>query len=501
MDCYDLLNPDSSHCACGTMFKFESFSKGYYKILGKYCKSCYKASNELKESYKTHGNKRLGNLAAWSVESRNKRNKTNIERHGSTNVMSNDEVKSKIKNTLISRYNTSSPFIATDNGKAAWKEGYLKSKTDKTKALQANTNLLKYGVKTPLVISTVRTKLYDVKHDALLNRINKIAPNLELIGQLNRFDEKSKWKCISCNAIFNKAPDNGSTPRCFNCDGANSQQGNLFRFLQKILSNGTEIIQNSRKIISPLELDIHIPEKRIAIEYNGVYWHAGKDKNYHLKKTKDCLSQKINLIHIFEDEWLLKQDIWKSMLTVKLGVANSINGRSCTVSKINSNISNSFLEIHHLRGFVPAKLHVGLFYNTELVGVCSLGKPRYSKEAELEILRVAFSFNTRIHGGFSKMLSYVKREFNPTSMLSYVDRTLGEGSAYELIGFEKIRETPPGYFYIKDYKRWHRSSFQKHKLHKLLVNFDESLTESENMKNHNYLKLFDCGNNVYIWNK
>ena len=33
------------------------------------------------------------------------------------------------------------------------------------------------------------------------------------------------------------------------------------------------------------ELDVYIPSKHIAIEYNGIYWHSelnGKNKNYHL---------------------------------------------------------------------------------------------------------------------------------------------------------------------------------------------------------------------------
>ena len=40
-----------------------------------------------------------------------------------------------------------------------------------------------------------------------------------------------------------------------------------------IKSLGINFIENSRNIISPLELDIYIPSHNMAIEYDGLYWH------------------------------------------------------------------------------------------------------------------------------------------------------------------------------------------------------------------------------------
>lgn len=58
----------------------------------------------------------------------------------------------------------------------------------------------------------------------------------------------------------------------------------------KSIYNGI-VLENDKKIIHPYELDIYLPEINIAIEFNGTYWHSskcGKDKNYHLKKSKLC---------------------------------------------------------------------------------------------------------------------------------------------------------------------------------------------------------------------
>lgn len=47
---------------------------------------------------------------------------------------------------------------------------------------------------------------------------------------------------------------------------------------------------NDRNVLKPAELDIYVPGKKLAIEYDGMYWHSDEFKNasYHVKKTDDC---------------------------------------------------------------------------------------------------------------------------------------------------------------------------------------------------------------------
>ena len=76
-----------------------------------------------------------------------------------------------------------------------------------------------------------------------------------------------------------------------------------------------ELVIGSRKIIPPQELDIFIPAKKLAIEYDGLYWHSidsKGQKDYHVNKTNNCEKHGIQLIHVFENEWIFKQDIVKS---------------------------------------------------------------------------------------------------------------------------------------------------------------------------------------------
>lgn len=71
-----------------------------------------------------------------------------------------------------------------------------------------------------------------------------------------------------------------------------------------------KIIVNSRSIIKPYELDIYLPDLKLAIEYNGTYYHSiemGISKTYHLQKSLLCKNLGIRLIHIYEFEDFNKQ--------------------------------------------------------------------------------------------------------------------------------------------------------------------------------------------------
>ena len=64
---------------------------------------------------------------------------------------------------------------------------------------------------------------------------------------------------------------------------------------------GLVALHNSREVIHPLELDVYVPSKKLAIEFNGNYWHSEEylNKNYHRDKTLNCAKNGIRLIHIF----------------------------------------------------------------------------------------------------------------------------------------------------------------------------------------------------------
>ena len=77
----------------------------------------------------------------------------------------------------------------------------------------------------------------------------------------------------------------------------------VFDSLQDLLPN-VAIVQNDRTVLDGKELDILIPDYKVAVEVDGDYWHcsAFKEPRYHQEKTLECMKQGIELFHIFEHE-------------------------------------------------------------------------------------------------------------------------------------------------------------------------------------------------------
>ena len=82
-------------------------------------------------------------------------------------------------------------------------------------------------------------------------------------------------------------------------------------------------LNENRLVIPPYEVDIWIPSLNIGIEYDGSFWHSEEcrslydDKqpvNKQLFKTKLAEDKGIILVHVYEDEWLFKQDAMKQYL-------------------------------------------------------------------------------------------------------------------------------------------------------------------------------------------
>ena len=104
------------------------------------------------------------------------------------------------------------------------------------------------------------------------------------------------------------------------------------RIMEKLL--GLKCLYDTRKIITPYELDIYFPEFRLAIEYNGKGWHRSidairRDNN----KQKLCDKNNITLIIVKENNRDYENDV-KSQLIDNLEIINKITNNNFTESDI-----------------------------------------------------------------------------------------------------------------------------------------------------------------------
>lgn len=286
--------------------------------------------------------------------------------------------------------------------------------------------------------------------------------------------------------------------RCPCCNnGMSKAEKEIADFIRQL---NIDIELKNRLLISPLELDIIIPSMKIAIEYNGLYYHGiikgNKDKNYHINKLQKCNDVGYRLITIFEDEWVTRKEIVKSRLKHILIKEKSIYARKCTVSKITTQLAKNFIDTHHIQGYTQCAIKIGAYYNNQLVAVMTFAKGNISKgsvfkENVWELSR--FCTSQSIVGIAGKLLSYFEKEYKPMKIYSYADRRWSDGNVYKKVGFDFIGITAPNYWYFNDNKkRIHRFNFRKDKIKHLASK--ENMTEWDIMREQGYDKIYDCGN-------
>ena len=280
-----------------------------------------------------------------------------------------------------------------------------------------------------------------------------------------------------------------------------------------VLGLGVQATRNDRTLICPKELDLLVPDRRVAIEYCGLYWHRSsnptayenvetpKDKNYHVDKLEDCTKAGYRLITILGDEWEGKEQQVKAILarTLVPQTLSTIGARECSVGPIQSAEAKAFLDQAHLSGFAPAELHIGLELRGDLVAVASFSSSRTifgstPVEGRIELVRFSQKPGWLIHGSLQRLCKAAfSFDRSALEIFSYVDRRWFTGRGYLNAGFILLGASQPGYWYSKGTKRFHRYVFAKHKLQKLLPVFSPDKTEKENMLDNGYFTIHDCG--------
>ena len=193
------------------------------------------------------------------------------------------------------------------------KDPQIKQKTQET-------CIKRYGVSNPYQIDRVKTKCIANNHtkESLAKRSKSLYKNLENFCKANN--------CITMEEALKINPCTGwwsevdfiiykKMRKCISKDDLdiiknytphNSRSKNEIKLYNLICDNFNGAVEHSvRSIINPLELDIYIPDLKLAIEYNGCYYHSiefGTPKDYHLKKSLRCRDLGIRLIHIYDFE-------------------------------------------------------------------------------------------------------------------------------------------------------------------------------------------------------
>jgi hypothetical protein len=428
----------------------------------------------------------------YKYEEQQKREKTCLERYGVKNVMFNQDVKLKHKEIVTS-------LDYRNKVSTIQRQLYRESKKVFTE------EMIKKFVK-----CTRESNMKKGYSNFIKNvKENNLATNVTLEDWKNNGGYGGTYivKCLECGNEFQLCPVNNPI-KCLNCNNnfRSTYEDEIYDFIKSI-NEEIKIERNVRNLLDDnnLEIDIYLPEYKLGIEFNGSYWHSSvfKYPKYHQDKVLKAKQNGIRLIHIFEHEYIKnKEKILGLLMSLVNKSQNKVYGRQCNVKEINVEQYRDFLNMYHMQGYQHSNIMLGLYYNKELISVLGLGKPRFNKNYQYELIRYCVNYDYYVVGGFDKLIKYFIDNYQPESIISYVDLKYFDGSNYDNSKFFEFKEvTNPSYVYVstKTFDVIKRLDAQKHKLPEILEKFNPKLSEYDNMILNGYYRIYDCGNLVYTY--
>lgn len=298
-------------------------------------------------------------------------------------------------------------------------------------------------------------------------------------------------------------------PNCPQCMqwGTSILEQEVVAYIKSILPKDVEIKENDRKLISPKELDIYIPELSVAVEFNGLYWHSeanGKSKNYHYNKWKQCKSKNVQLITVWEDDWLYRQEHVKSQLSTLLRTPYkqlSTHASKLSAKEVDKNKAKEFYNSSYLKEFSSDSNYCALV-NNEKDSICAL--LTWKQADEKVVIIEDYCEKDSVVNGLEKLIHHILKRINNKNVeniIAHIDNSSVHGASFEKIGFMQVQSVKYNFSYVVKRERVHESHMSAafFEGNQELV-YDSDLTLEELKIKNGITKLWDCGKIRYVLN-
>lgn len=325
---------------------------------------------------------------------------TVIKRYGSTSVL-----RDNLYEGMMKKYGSTSTAQFIDYSKTDYAARTEKSrktciakygvdnpaKAQVVKDKMVKTNIERYGEVHACKLPEMRKKLSEIakarpefksaaiSHERhLANRLAEVEEKqLEWLDSnkfRGKFDKKANkaikytFKCKKCNFVFQDEfcidQYGNSYPICPVCSpksavngGRSKQEAELFYYIKDFYSG--PVLENNRKVLAKnRELDIYLPELKLAIEFNGTFWHGYTKYNYEdgvdleefkadfLSKKDECENLGIRLVTIPESLYNEKRD--QILNYLKTEIAESVVN-DYIIKEIDYSLALPFLEANSIK--------------------------------------------------------------------------------------------------------------------------------------------------------
>jgi hypothetical protein len=315
-----------------------------------------------------------------------KRSATCLDKYGTTNVFSTGRVKEKIAATKIRKYGNPH-YVNSEKALKTLNEKYgcdnfgkvpgAKENKERTcmerygtsncmrsadiKETRVRNNIEKYGVPSTNMLETTKEKykitcmkrygteyagqalvLREKKRKNKIRLYNTMLKNAGYSGEvLDYTHETVKYRCGICGEVseilmptFSGRLYEKCINPCLYCNPLEKPYSCLEKEVLDYIASiytGT-VVENDRTALHGKELDIYLPDRNLAFEVDGTYWHAdprfyealdtiGQTGLYATAiwerdfiKDRECAKRNIKLVRIKEYDWKHNKDDIKKMI-------------------------------------------------------------------------------------------------------------------------------------------------------------------------------------------
>lgn len=302
------------------------------------------------------------------------------------------------------------------------------------------------------------------------------------------------------------------------CSKCNNMKSSGEEAVSKLLSIFTPVVQRDRTLIRPKELDIYLPDHKIAIEYCGEFWHSSGSRDEeatqrrkHLDKYKACVAAGIRLLTIYESEWLEHNYAVRRLIRNAIGKSKGkLMARKCDVKEVSHGDARDFYDRYHPQGGEGNGVHYGLFWKDRLVA-CMRFTFGANDRGKTERVWTLTRYATRITvaGGASRLFRAFVQSHKPTEVKSFSDNRFFDGGMYRTLGFTLEEELTPDYMVWSPKNGLRPKSHYQRRLipkrleeHGVADSFDpetDPRTEADMTYAMGCRRIYDCGKKRWTW--
>lgn len=203
-------------------------------------------------------------------------------------------------------------------------------------------------------------------------------------SELTRGDVQNTyiWRCKNCNHIWKRQLTSMiNLGECTYCAGygkcISKPEKELSDFIRSVVK--CDVYTNDRTLLNHREIDVYLPDMKLAFEYNGLFWHSDfiiEDTSFHSRKWKDCYSQEVVLFSVWDNKWYDNRDLVTAHITNILSPFNPMYYYDCDVIEVDFSYAQKYFKENSMYMYLNDDRFFTIVKNDEvldMIGISYIG--------------------------------------------------------------------------------------------------------------------------------